>query len=179
MSNVPFTNLKLKNKIDIKTIEISGLSVGVLQYLPSQDKFDLISTAIEKSFIEGYCNDFLCDVYFHLNLVYLYTNISFTPKQREDELKLYDILVTNGVIDAVVSAIPQFEYENLLEAVQTVSAAKEEYSVSMAAIVSKLIDDMPKNAEEAAKIVEGFNPEKYSNVLSYAQKAGYQPELKD
>jgi hypothetical protein len=43
----------------------------------------------------------------------MYTNISFTEKQREDEYKLYDAMQSNGLIDAVIEHMPAAEYEML------------------------------------------------------------------
>ena len=110
-------------------------------------------------------------MYFHLNLIYLYTNISFTEKQREDEEKLYDLLDSNGLIDLIVSNIPEFEYKDLLE--KTTEKIKHElkYNTTAAAIISKLINDLPKNAQAAANIVESFDKEKYKAVVDFAKAA--------
>ncbi len=68
----------------------------MLQYLPAQDKYDLLMITLQKSLENGAYNEFKLNLYFELNLVYMYTNISFTEKQREDEFKLYDTLESNG-----------------------------------------------------------------------------------
>lgn len=173
MNIVSYNNLKLKYKSEIKEIKIGDTTVGVLQYLPSQDKYDLLMSTLQKSYEDGYYNDFLCDVYFHLHLVYMYTNLSFTQKQREDELKLYDVLETNGVIDLVVSAMNEDEYNNLKQYIDFIRYSQSDHNHSIGSIVSKVISDLPKQAAEAAKILENFNPEQYKNVIQLAQKAGY------
>ena len=53
-------------------------------------------------------------MYFHLYLVYLYTNINFTDKQKEDESKLFDVLLTNGIIEGVITTMPEAEYNMLV-----------------------------------------------------------------
>ena len=61
---------------------------------------------LQKSLEEGVYNPVKKDMYFHLYLVYMYTDITFTEKQREDESKLYDVLESNGLIPAVLKNIP-------------------------------------------------------------------------
>ena len=45
------------------------------------------------------------DAYFHLNIIYLYTDIEFDEEDKEDELELYDKLEANKVILPVLGAI--------------------------------------------------------------------------
>ena len=35
-----------------------------------------------------------------------------------------------------------------------------------------MVNDMPRNAEKAAEIVENFNPDKYKGLMNTAIKAG-------
>ena len=42
--------------------------------------------------------------------MYAYTNINFTDKQKEDPTKLYDILVSSGLVSKVINIIPVAEY---------------------------------------------------------------------
>ena len=43
-------------------------------------------------------NPIKLDMYFHLHLVYMYSNLSFTEKQKEDEEKIYDAVVSGRYI---------------------------------------------------------------------------------
>ena len=45
------------------------------------------------------------------------------------------------------------------------------YNTTAAAIVSKFINDLPKNAEIAAQIVDNFDKEKFQNVIDFAKSA--------
>ena len=92
MSKVSYANLKLKVNNEVKTFNFNGTEVEVLNYLPTEDKYDLIMISLQKANEDGIYNPLLLDVFFHLNLVYMYTNLSFTTKQKEDEFKLYDTL---------------------------------------------------------------------------------------
>ena len=49
----------------------------------------------------------------HLEIVYRYTNISFTDKQKEDPAKLYDLLAGSKFCDDVFTVLPQSEYRSI------------------------------------------------------------------
>ena len=92
MAKVSYASMKLKMIEDIEKITFNGLDIEILKYLPIEEKYNLISITLQKSLEnDNVYNSVLMDMYFHLYLVFLYTNISFTDKQKEDEAKLYDI----------------------------------------------------------------------------------------
>ena len=171
MGKTTFTSLKLKMKEEVKTIDFNESKIEVKQYLPIRDKIDLVDITLQKSREDRLYNPLKVNMYFHLNLIYLYTNISFTEKQRDDEEKLYDLLDSNGLIDLIVSNIPELEYNDLLN--KTIEKIENElqYNTTAAAIISKLINDLPKNAQAAASIVENFDKEKYKAVVDFAKAA--------
>ena len=62
---------------------------------------------LQKSLENGAYNEFKLNLYFELNLVYMYTNISFTDKQKEDPAKLYDLLYSTGIVKTILDNIPE------------------------------------------------------------------------
>ena len=91
MDKVSFTNLKLKINNDTKSFDFNGQNIEVFQYVSIADKDDMIQSIIQNSVNRGIYNPIKADMYFHLYLVYLYTNITFTKKQKEDEEKIEEI----------------------------------------------------------------------------------------
>lgn len=172
MAKTSFASLKLKVKEEVKTFEVGDKVVEVKQYLPASDKYDLIMITLQESEDNGIYNAFKKDVLFHLNLVFMYTNLSFTDKQRENMLELYDILESNGIIGQVVDNIPEDEYELLLEFMEEVSGDMMNYKTSFSGTVSNIMTSLPQNAQAAADIVETFDPEKYQEVLNFARGIG-------
>ena len=67
-----FKELNLTYNDTPKTITINDIQVKVKQYIPVEDKIDLIQTALQKSEENGIYNDIKLDIHFHLNIVYLY-----------------------------------------------------------------------------------------------------------
>ena len=168
---VSYANMKLKVNTEVKTFEFGGQKVDVLQYLPAQDKYDLLMITLQKSLEDNIYNEFKLNLYFELHLVYMYTNISFTEKQREDEFKLYDTLKSNGFYEKFFQVINEDEYNELFEQLNAIKNASFKNKRSVAGLVSRLIDDLPANAEAAAKIVESFDPEQYKAVVDFARYA--------
>lgn len=168
---VSYANMKLKVNTQVKTFDFCGQKIQVLQYLPARDKYDLLMITLQKAQENGIYNEFKLNLYFELNLVYLYTNISFTEKQREDELKLYDTLKSNGFFEQFFQAINEEEYNELFVQLNAIKDSLTQNHMSVAAIIQSFIDDLPTNAEAAAKIVESFDVNKYKQVIDFATYA--------
>ena len=168
---VSYANMKLKVNTSVKTFDFCGQKVEVLQYLPARDKYDLLMVTLQKAIENGAYNEFKLNLYFELNLVYMYTNISFTEKQREDEFKLYDTLKSNGFYELFFQAINEDEYNELFAQLNAIKEASSVYRMSAGALISQLIDDLPANAEAAAKIVENFDPKQFKAVVDFATYA--------
>lgn len=166
-----FANMKLKLDTSVQSFDFKGQKIEVLRYLPTQDKYDLLMVTLQKAFENGIYNEFKLNVFFELHLVYMYTNISFTEKQREDELKIYDLLKSNGFFDKFFAVFNEKEYNELFEQLNEIKKSMITNQNSIGYIVSRFIDDMPINAEAAAKIVDSFNPEKFKEVINFANYA--------
>ena len=172
MNKVTYASLKLKVNDSIKIVDLGdGKVLEVKQYLPIEDKIDLVDITLQKSREDRLYNPLKVNMFYHLNLIYLYTNLTFTEKQREDEYKLYDALVSNEIIDKVIEALPESEYVDLLNKIEEKISLELKYNTTAAAIISNLIADLPRQAEAAAQIVENFDPNKYQAVVDFAKAA--------
>jgi hypothetical protein len=171
MGKVSFTNLKLKTDTSVKTLTVNDLEIEVKQYLPIEDKYDLVTITLQEAEDNGIYDPVKTELYFNLNIVYMYTNISFTEKQKYNESKLYDILESNEIINQVINLIPVYEYEKLYSFLQDAIVYKMEYNNTTAAVLNKFINDLPKNAKIASDIVDNFDKEKYQEVINFATAA--------
>lgn len=116
MAKPTFAKMGLKATNDIKTIIIGEQEIDVKQYLPIQKKLELISNVLNNSHDDNnFANPVKVDVFFKLEIMYNYTNIAFTDKQKEDFIKTYDLLEENDIFNLVREAIPAFEYQSLYE----------------------------------------------------------------
>lgn len=168
---VSYANMKLKTNTTVNTFEFCGQKIEVLKYLPAADKYDLLMITLQKSLEGNIYNEFKLNLFFELNLVYMYTNISFTEKQREDEFKLYDTLRSNGFFELFYEALDDKEYEELFDQIAELKTTMEKSKSSIAGVISNIIEDLPANAEAAAKIVENFDPSQFQAVVDFARYA--------
>ena len=171
MAKVTYASLKLKTNADVETFDFNGNTIELLQYLPIQDKYDLIAMALENSVEEGIYNPIKLDMYFHLHLVYMYTNLSFTDKQKENEAKIYDTLACNGFFDKFFEVLPESEYEDLMEYIEDIMEDTLTYKNTAGAVLQSVIQDLPRNAQAAADIVKSFDPNQYQAVIDFASAA--------
>lgn len=168
---ISYANMKLKPVTTTHKFEWNGNEIEVLDYLPIEDKYDLIMITLQKSLEDGYYNPIKIDEFFHLHLIYMYTNINFTEKQKEDEHKLYDSLKSNGLIDAFIEQMNEFDYNELFNMLDDTKNELINYKHSASALIQSMIMDLPKQAEAAKQIVDSFDAEKYQNVINFAKAA--------
>ena len=173
MAKVSFTNLKLKVNTEVNTFQFgeNKTKIEVLKYLPIEDKNDLIHIALQNAEEDGIYNDILLEMYFNLYIIYFYTNINFTDKQKEDPAKLYDQMQSNGLITSVIEAMDNDEYANLLTSLEVIRDANLTYKNTAGAVLQAIIQDLPRNAAAAAEIVNNWNPENFKEVQRLAQLA--------
>lgn len=168
---INFKDLKIEPSNKYHIFEWNGKEIHVLDNISSNDKYDLIMITLQKSFEDGYYNPMKLDIYFHLNLIYVFTNIVFDDEDKEDEFNLYDKLIESNFMDNFLKTMTEEVYTELLNTLQEVVNVKTHYNATTASIVKKLIDDLPANAEAAQQIVDNFDPSKYQAVVDFAKAA--------
>ena len=142
MAKVSFTKLGLKKKEEIKNITVNDQVIEVKQYLPISDKINIITNVIENSADDNnFANPVKVEVFANLEIMYAYTNISFTDKQKENPTKLYDLLEENGIIAEVIAAIPENEYALLLGWIDETIEAFYTYRNSVLGILESISQD--------------------------------------
>lgn len=103
-------------------------------------------------------------------MIFAYTNISFTEKQKEDIGKLYDLLETNGVIVDVFSAIPEEEFKFIFKMVSESLEAYYTYKTSLIGVMESVVRDYAGLDLDAQKIQKELadpnNMELLKNVLT-------------
>lgn len=167
-----FNDLKLNTAIEEKELILpSGEKILVKSTIPVSDKIDLIQIALQKAEEDGIYNQIKLDIYFHLNLLYLYTDIEFSTEDREDEMELYDILERNEVIDEVISAIGLEEYQSLIDYLDKMKEMNLAYKNTAAAVLTRIIQDLPKNAAAAKEIIDSFDTKKYPEMINFITAA--------
>ena len=168
MSKISFLTLNEEcNIIDLAP----DVQIKVLQYLPIEQKNDIIQLALQNSEENGIYNLLLLDMYFHLYICYLYTDIDFDDVEKENASATYDILASTGVIEQVLAAMKKEEYDALFDTLMQTLDTKMKYKSTVASVINNFIEQLPANAEKANDIIKNFNPEQFQQVIQFAQAA--------
>ena len=100
-------------------ITINEQEIEVVQYMPIQDKLAMIERILNFTIDDtGFLNPVRLEVFTVLEIISTYTNINITDKMMENAPKTYDSLMINGVIDAIIEAIPEDEYNAIFDAIE-------------------------------------------------------------
>lgn len=175
MAKIAFSKLNLKKKEEVNTVKINDLEIEVKQYLPVNEKLVLISNVINNSISQDatFKNPVKVEVFGSLEIIYAYTNLSFTEKQKEDPSKLYDLLEENGIIEAIVMAIPEAEYGFITEGIEASMDAFYDYQNSVMGILDRVSADYSNLDMDASAIQKKIaDPENLSLLKDVIEKLG-------
>ena len=140
MAKINFTKLNKIKSLPVVEISIDDQKVLVEQYLPLEEKVNLITSVIEQSGNgeEGFFNIVKLEAYYIIEMIRAYTNISFTEKQLEDTTKLYDAIRLNDIWAAVADAIPGAEREYIWSNIMALAREITTYNNSVLGILKSL-----------------------------------------
>lgn len=150
-----FAKLGLKMNNLIKTIIINEQEIEVKQYLPVNEKLRLIGDVIAQAADENnFSNPIKLEVFTKLEVIFAYTNLSFTEKQKEDLVKLYDILESNNIFNQILSMIDESELQFICDGVEKCSEAIYTYRNSAMGIIDSISGDYGTLNLDASEIQE-------------------------
>ena len=174
MAKVSFTKLGLKTSQEIKTFNFNEQIIEVKQYLPVNEKLALISSVINNSIDENnFNNPFKVEIFTLLEIVYNYTNINFTDKQKEDSAKLFDMLYSSGFIAEVLDNIPNKEYDEIIEYTNKSIKAYYDYKNSVMGILENISADYSNLNLDATEIQKKLgDPENMALLKDVLTKLG-------
>ena len=145
MAKISYTKLGInKEELNkVQTVEYNGQTIEVKQYLPVIEKSELITRVLNNSVDEnnGYYNLLKMDMYLALEIVYAYSNISFTEKQNEDPMKLYDMLNASRVLNLIIGLVPEGEFYYLNKTVHEMANNIVAYRNSAMGIMERITTD--------------------------------------
>ena len=156
MVKVNVTKLNKIKSLDPIDIKIGEETISVVQYLPLEKKLTIMQNIIEQAGNneEGFYNIVKLSVFYTIEMLRVYTNISFTEKQLEDPQKLYDIIVLNSIWETVKDSIPEKERDYIWD--NTCALAREitEYNHSALGILKLMSDDYENLNFDVQEITE-------------------------
>lgn len=175
MAKLSFSKLGLnKTKIqEIKEVVYNEQNIEIKQYLDTETKFEMMNYIVNNtinSSENSFKNSMHLEIYTNLAIVFYYSNINFTEKQKEEILKLYDLLESNGFFDFIISHIPETEYNFIITNVEELLNSFYNYKNSALGIIETISQDYDQtkfNLDEiSAKLTNQDSLEMVKNVIS-------------
>jgi hypothetical protein len=179
MAKVPFSKLDVKlNSREIvvnhETSKGENVQFEVKNYLPIKEKMELVSRIINQSTDDnGFYNPMRVKLYTTLEVVYAYTNLTFTPKQKEDPFKLYDLLVSTGLYDNITNHICREDLEELEGSIWDTIKSIYDYKNSVMGILDDISTDYSNLNLDASEIHSKLaDPENMALLRQVLDKLG-------
>lgn len=167
MAKVAFNKLNKVKSIPDIVYEWEGNEFVIKQYLPLEKKINLIQSIINLSFNEeeGFYNIIKVETFYVIEMLKNYTNISFTEKQEEDPVKLYDGIKMNHIWEIFAEQIPEEErvyiWDKTLELITEIT----KYNNSILGILTQIKTNYDVGTLQIGEFQENlFSPE-VSNFL--------------
>jgi hypothetical protein len=174
MAKLSFSKLKLKPLEEVVEIDFNGNIIEVKKYLPINDKLEMVGNVLTNAAdANRFWNSGKLDLFIALEIMYNYTNLTFTDKQKEDPCKLYDTIVTTGLYHMVLDAIGDVEFYFLDRLVKEMVESVYNYNNSIFGLLSSIVDDYSDTKLEASEIQKYLaDPENLKLLKTVVDKLG-------
>ena len=170
---IALKELKLKEEVEVSIININNIDIEIKQYLDIRDKLSIVNIAMQESVDgNGLVVRPLAEALMTLYIVYLYTNIVFSPNEKDSPIDTYNLLEKNGVIDIVISAIPSVEYDSLVEAFNDSMEDHMRYKTSSASAISEIFQALPNMIDAMSTGLENFDMSKLDTLNGVMESMG-------
>jgi hypothetical protein len=151
---------------DAKVVDFKGIDIFVKQYLPAEEKYQLLYACVQGlDLLNKPYNPLVADLLFDLEVVQSYSSINFGDNQ-ETYFKVFDVLQMNGLIDLVIGAIPVGEYEEMKRLYEESIESAEKHAGNTTHAIQAFLKGLPSLSEE----VEAIDPEALEKAMKISEK---------
>jgi len=159
MAKIAFSKFNKIKSLPAVEIVVEDQKILVEQYLPLEEKLNLITSVIEQSGNgeEGFFNIVKLEAYYVIEMIRAYTNISFTEKQLEDTPKLYDAIRLNDIRAAVAEAIPEAEREYIWSNIMALAKEITTYNNSVLGILKAISNNRDNLNFDVTELMNQIN----------------------
>ena len=174
MAKIAFTKLGLKVDKENEIINWNDQEIEIKQYLPVNEKLELISRIINNSAEDmKFYNVGKIEIFTTLEIIFAYTNINFTDKQKEDVCKLYDLFMSSDLMDEIFAHIPESELDWISDTVKDTFESIYSYQNSVMGILDSINQDYSNLNLDATEIQKKIaDPENLELLKSIMTRLG-------
>jgi len=155
-----------------KEIEVGKLKIKVKQFLSTEEKKNLLEMVMQKADGGTVMTDLITSAVFEVYLILKYTDLEISDEDKADILALYDSLEKDGIIKAVIDAMPAKDYSDLLELLSRMVDDYTVYRNSARGFIDKFLAFAPDATDKFNKALESLDLDKMENVVSIAKSSG-------
>jgi len=155
-----------------KEIEVGKLKIKVKQFLSTEEKKNLLEMVMQKADGGTVMTDLITSAVFEVYLILKYTDLEISDEDKADILALYDSLEKDGIIKAVIDAMPAKDYSDLLELLSSMVDDYTVYRNSARGFIDKFLAFAPDATDKFNKALESLDLDKMENVVSIAKSSG-------
>lgn len=166
-----FSELINEKPIPVTPLDVNGNTINIQQSISTEDKKELADLVLQESFEDGIYHPILVDAYFYTFVVMFYTDIDFSDEEKANVLDTYDKLRQDGLLDKIIAEIPEDEWKELYEYVTQIEEVNLKYKQTAAYLITSLVNSMPNAMQQASDILNSFDPEKFQEVVNFANAA--------
>ncbi len=159
MAKVSFTKLGLKKNTNVITLSWNDQTIEIKEYLPIEEKANIIERIINQRIDDkNFASPCRIELYTTLEIIFAYTNINFTDKQKENVQELYDLLIGNGLWQAIVQELQKFtDYNYIITNVQATINEVYKYKNSILGILDAVNQDYSNLNLDVTNIQDKLN----------------------
>lgn len=158
MAKIGLTKLGLKVNTNVIPVQWNDQIIEVKEYLPIEKKLDMITQIVISSLDDNnFANPAKLDIFTCLEIMFNYTNINFTDKQKENPTELYDLLVSSGLwskIKYILQDTKPNEWDIISNTTKQVINEIYKYRDSALGIIQAVAEDYKNLDLDATKIQE-------------------------
>ena len=170
-----YSELNIKLPEETKEVEFNGKVIQVKQFLPTEKKNSLVQLALQQSEEDNILyNPILLDVYTNVYIIFFYTDLEFKDVDKTDPLEivnLFDEMFTSGLIETVIGAIPENEYNDLIYYRNAYKEANETQKTTASYVIDNFLSQLPAQLEQLSTTIENFDPNQFNEVIEFARAA--------
>ena len=142
MAKISLNKLKLTPKENVHILIWNEQEIEVKQYISINDKLNMVADILNAAADDNkFYNPGKLDMFFALKVIDYYTNISITDKQKENQVKLYDTIISSGFYTELFHAIPKDEVGYVYKLMQETAEQIYKYNNSAYGILDSLNTD--------------------------------------
>lgn len=171
MGKIAFSKLNAKVNQGVQEITINDQIIEVKQYIPFTEKVAIVENIVNLALNNDihYYNPAQVEVFELYYIIEAYTNITFTDKQKQDVVKLYDIFVSTGIAKKIIELLPDEELNTIEQLLTTSLNNVYSYNNSIYNVIANLSNQYDGLNVDVQNIVD--------NLLENADKVNDLKEL--